>query len=215
MFFLVAGVAVWSLPFGGCKSSTPAPFCDTTCNNDTLRFTLDHPDRPYVTIGMKDCFPDTVTWSHNRLPAKRKLVFSDFTGKEVRINKDFVRSFIRDTSYAWLIFNDCLTAQGFLVRIPFNKSGSIFRKNSAFNALDPKFFVGENLAAYTDKGNVFVEDMVTGKKATMTFGRMIEGMDYTNIHESVDSVNITADRVWVRIKIENEWQTIEKKITLQ
>jgi hypothetical protein len=207
-------VIALSFSMTACKSSGPATFCDTTCNNDTLRFSIDHPDKPFVAIGMKNCMPDTITWSHNRLPAKRKLVFSDLTGKEVHINKNFIHYYIKDTSYVWMAFNDCITAQGFLIKIPFNKTGNIFRKNSAFNSTDPKYAVAENLAAYTDKGNIFVEDMATGKKATMTLGRMVE-MDYTNIHETIDSVNVSADRVWVKVKIDNEWQTMEKKITLQ
>ncbi|MBL7743802.1 MAG: hypothetical protein JNN00_10050 [Chitinophagaceae bacterium] len=201
--------------FTACKSSGPATFCDTTCNNDTLRFSVDHPDHPFISIGMKNCLPDTITWSHDKLPAKRKLIFTDLTAKEVRINKNFLRYYIKDTSYVWLTFNDCISGQGFMVKIPFSKSGNILRKNSALNGMDPKFFVSENLAAYTDKGNIFVEDMATGKKGMMTFGKKLEEMDYTNIHETLDSVNITADRVWVKYKFENEWQTMEKKITLE
>jgi hypothetical protein len=202
-----------SISFTACNSGSPT-FCDTTCSNDTLRFSIEHPDKPFVTIGLKNCLPDTITWSHNGLPAKRKLVFSDLTGKEVRINKSHFRNFIKDTSYAWLIFNDCITGQGFLVKIPFNKTDPIFRKNSAFNSLDPKYGIDPALVAYTDKGNVFVEDMATGKKASMTFGRPVE-MDYNNMHETIDSVSVTPEKVWVKIKIDNEWQVKEKKITLQ
>ena len=207
-------IVALSVSFTACNSSGPATFCDTTCNNDTLRFSIEHPDKPFVTIGMKNCMPDTITWSHNRLLSKRKLVFTDLTGKEVHINKSFIRYYIKDTSYVWISFNDCVTRQGFLIKIPFNKTGNIFRKNSGINSIDPKFSVGENLAAYTDKGNIFVEDMTTGKKATMTFGRMVE-MDYTKIHDVIDSVKVTADHVWAKVKIDNDWQIIEKKITLQ
>lgn len=203
-----------SVSFTACNSSGKATFCDTACSNDTIRFSIEHPDQPFVTIGMRNCLPDTITWSHNKLPAKRKLVFTDLTGKEVRINKNYIRYYIKDTSFVWISFNDCITRQGFLIKIPFNKTGTIFRKNSALNSLDPKFAVGENLAAYTDKGNIFVEDMVTGRKATMTLGRMVE-MDYTNIHDVVDSVNVTANYVWAKVKIDNDWKIIEKKITLQ
>ncbi|HEY6505444.1 MAG TPA: hypothetical protein VIZ28_15830 [Chitinophagaceae bacterium] len=211
---IVAGLG---LPFffTACGPSGPATFCDTTCNNDTLRFSIDHPDRPFVAIGMKNCLPDTITWSHAKLTTKRKLPFAELTGKEVHINKNFIRYYIKDTSYAWILFNECINGQGFLVKIPFNKTDNIFRKNSGLNSLDPKFYVAENLAAYTDKGNVFVEEMATGKKATMTFGRQIDNMDYNDIHETLDSINVTADRVWVKVKIDNEWQVKEKKITLQ
>jgi len=114
-----------------------------------------------------------------------------------------------------LIFNDCLTGQGFITKVPFNKTDNIFRKNSAFNSTDPKFHVDESLVAYTDKGNVFVEDMTTGKKATVTFGKMVETFDYTDMHATVDSVNITPTKVWVKIKIDNEWKEISKAIELK
>jgi hypothetical protein len=163
---------------------------------------------------MKNCKPDTITWSHNRISSKRKVEFPFLAGKEVHINKTHIRHFIKDTSYVWLTFNDCITGQGFLAKIPFNKTDPIVRKNSAFNSFDPKFLVDEKLAAYTDKGNIFIEDMATGKKASMTFGREVS-MDYTDIHETIDSVVVTPQKVRVRIKIDNEWEVIEKNITLQ
>jgi hypothetical protein len=175
---------------------------------------LDHPDEPYLSIGMKNCKPDMVTWSHNRISSKRMIEFPSLTGKEVHINKSHIRHYIKDTSYVWLAFNDCITGQGFLAKIPFNKTDAIVRKNSAFNSFDPKFLVDKELAAYTDKGNVFVEDMVTGKKASMTFGRGVE-MDYSNIHETIDSVVVNPYKIRVRIKIDNEWEVIEKNIKLQ
>ncbi|MEI9808699.1 MAG: hypothetical protein WDO16_13030 [Bacteroidota bacterium] len=213
LMFLV--LVALSISFTACNSSGPATFCDTTCNSDTIRFSIEHPDKPFVAIGMKNCMPDTITWSHNQLTAKRKLVFSDLTGKEVHINKNFIRFYIKDTSYVWITFNDCINGQGFIIRIPFNKKGDIFRKNGALTSFDPKFSVAENLTAYTDRGNIVVEDMTTGKKGLMTFGRKVETIDYDKIHESIDSVNVTADRVWVKIKIDNEWQVLENKITLK
>jgi hypothetical protein len=212
--FLVVIIFALSISFSACKSASPT-FCDTTCNGDTVRYSLDHPDKPFVTIGLKNCMPDTITWSHNQLPAKRKLIFSDLTGKDVHINKDFIHFYIKDTSYVWITFNDCINGQGFLIKIPFNKTGSIFRKNSGLNALDPKFSVADNLVAYTDRGNIFVEDVTTGQKATMTFGKKVEEIDYNKIHESIDSINVTRDHVWVKIKIDNDWTIKEGKITLK
>lgn len=204
----------WAFSFTACKSSAPT-FCDTTCISEPLSFSIQHPDSPYITINMENCLPDTVTWSHNRLPEKRKILFSGLAGKEVRLNKDFLNVYIKDTSYVWMTFNDCVSGQGFLVKIPFNKSGSILRKNSAFNPFDKRFSIAENLTAYTDKGNIFVEDMVTGKKSMMTFGRKVDDIDYTNIHESIDSVVVTPDYIRVRIKIDNEWRVIDRTVSLQ
>jgi hypothetical protein len=208
-FILFAG----SFSFTACKSG-PATFCDTTCTTDTFRFSIEHPDKPFVTIGVKNCMPDTITWSNDRMDAKRKFIFSNLMGAEIHLNKNYIRSFIKDTSYAWLVFNDCINGQGYIVKIPFNKTSNIFRKNSAFNSFDPKFSVADNLVAYTDKGNVFTEDMATGKKASMTFGQQID-IDYKNIHDKVDSITVTPDKIRARVKIDNEWKIIEKKISLE
>lgn len=215
IIFVFVILFAWAFSFTACKSSGPATFCDTACSSEPINFSINHPDSPYIAINMKDCLPDTVTWSHHGLSEKRKIMFTGLTGKEVRINKNFIRFHIKDTSYVWMAFNDCITGQGFVVKIPFNKSGGLLRNNGAFNSFDRKFSIPDNLIAYTDRGNIFVEDITTGKKGMMTFGKKIEEIDYANIHETIDSVNVTADRVWVKIKIENEWQTIEKKITLQ
>ena len=102
-----------------------------------------------------------------------------------------------------------------MVKLPFNKTSNISRKNSALNSIDPKFSVADNLVVYTDKGNIFVEDMTTGQQATLTFGRKIDNMDYTDIHNTIDSINVTRERAWARIKIDNEWQEVSRPITLK
>lgn len=70
------------------------------------------------------------------------------------------------------------------------------------------------MIAYSDKGNVFVEELVTGKKAMMTFGKALD-IDYDVIHETIDSVNITPQRIWVKVKIDGEWKELEKNIELK
>ena len=35
------------------------------------------------------------------------------------------------------------------------------------------------------------------------------------IHDHIDSVNITDTRIWVKIKIGENWKELEKKITLE
>ena len=83
-------------------------------------------------------------------------------------------------------------------------------KTSGINNIDPKFSVSDNLIAYTDRGNIFVEDINTGKKALMTFGEKLE-IDYDAIHEYIDSVNITNSRIWVKVKVKDGWKELEKK----
>ena len=80
------------------------------------------------------------------------------------LNTSNMYAYFNDTSYLWLLFNDCTNGRGYLAKIPFNRSQNIIRKGSALNKFDPKFSVADNLAAYTDRGNIFVEDMTTGKK---------------------------------------------------
>lgn len=200
--------------FTACNSGSAAPFCDTTCNNDTLRFSIDHPDKPYVAIGMKDCRPDTVTWSHSKMGTKMKAIFATLTGKEVQINKSHFRYFFKDTSYVWLIFNECINGQGFAAKLHFNKSSTTLRKNGALNSFDPKFVIDQSLVAFTDKGNVFVEELATGKTATLTFGQKVD-LDFTDIHDKIDSVVVTPTYMRARVKIDNEWKIFDKNITLQ
>ena len=144
----------------------------------------------------------------------RKLGLTDLAGTPVTLDKDKTGCFIKDTSYSWLYFNDCNTGRGFQLKIPFNKKENIGRKSSGLNAFDPKFSVTEGLLAYSDRGNLFVEEMASGKTAMMTFGAKVD-IDYDAIHETVDSVNITPTRLWAKVKLGNEWKTFEKNIGLK
>lgn len=203
--------------FGSCKSSPSAPptFCDTSCLEDSIKFTKeDHPLKPYVHISAANCIADTLIWSFIDMGINRKMGLPDLVGTEVRLNKDNVSCFIKDTSYAWVLFNDCSNGRGYSLKIPFNKKENIGRKSSAINKFDPKFSVAEGMVAYSDRGNLFVEEMATGKTAMMTFGAKVD-IDYDAIHETVDSVNVTPTRLWAKVKLGNEWKTFEKDITLK
>lgn len=203
--------------FGSCKSgsSVPPSFCDTSCLNDSIKFTKEeHPLKPYVYISASKCIADTLTWSYIDMGANRKMGLPDFLGTPVHINKDNITCFIKDTSYAWVLFNDCSNGRGYSLKIPFNKKDNIGRKSSAINKFDPKFSVADGLVAYSDRGNLFVEDMATGKTAMMTFGAKAD-IDYDAIHETVDSVNVTPTRLWAKVKIGTEWKTFEKNIELK
>ena len=48
----------------------------------------------------------------------------------------------------------------------------------------------------------------------MTFGEKLE-IDYDDIHQHIDSVNVTNTRVWVKVKAAEGWKEIEKKIVLE
>jgi hypothetical protein len=190
-------------------------FCDTACQKDTIKFIKeDHELKPYIYISAANCLPDSVIWSYSGMGINRKLGFADFGGSRFSINKNSMQCFFKDTSFAWLLFNNCETGRGYFAKIPFDKKQNIIRKGSAINYFDPKFSVAQGLVAYTDKGNIFVEDMMTGKKAMMTFGKITD-MDYDAMHEVLDSVNITSTRIWAKVKLDKEWKMIEKNITLE
>jgi hypothetical protein len=201
---------------GACKSSSkPKSFCDTACLTDTLKFqNMNHSLKPYIFISANRCNADTLIWSYEGMGVNRKAGLADLLGADVRLNKNFVRCVINDTSYAWLMFNDCRNGRGYLLKLPFDKKKTIGRKSSAINSLDPEFSLTEGLAAYTDRGNIFIEEIKTGKTAMMTFGQMVD-IDYDAIHKTIDSVNVTPTKVWVKIRIENEWKLLEKNISLK
>jgi hypothetical protein len=208
-------LTAFALSLASCKSSSGNTFCDTACLKDTIKYMNDnHPLKPYVHISATDCKPDTVSWSYDGMGVTRKMDISGLVGAPVHLNKDFTRCVFNDTSYAFLVFNDCNGGRGYYLKIPFNKTKSLGRSNRAINAFDPKYAVEGDLLSYIDPGNIFVEDMKTGKTAMMTFGRDI-APDYANIHNTIDSVNITPSRVWVKFKVDNEWKEMEKKIELK
>jgi len=211
-----AAIVLLTFTFRACKSSSgPATFCDTSCLKDSIKFIKEeHPYKPYVYISANNCMADTITWSYIDMGINRKLGLTDLLGTPVTLDKDKVGCFIKDTSYAWVYFNDCNTGRGFQLKIPFNKKENIGRKSSGLNAFDPKFSVAEGLIAYSDRGNIFIEEMASGKKAMMTFGEKVD-IDYDAVHETVDSINVTPNRVWAKVLVGTEWKTFEKNIELK
>lgn len=205
------------LSITGCKSSSsegPVLFCDTACLKDTIKFNGDFTLKPYVYISARDCRADSLIWSYKGMGINRKTGFTYLLNNSVSINKDYIRCVFNDTSYAWLLFNDCTTGRGYQLRLPFNKTADIGRKSSGINNIDKKFSISDNLVVNTDRGNIYVEDMITGKKAMMTFGQKLD-IDYDAIHEYIDSVNITNSRIWVKILVDKKWVEKEKNITLE
>jgi hypothetical protein len=131
----------------------------------------------------------------------------------VRINKAAVNCYFKDTSYAYLSFNDCVTGRGYLLKLPFSKQESISKISSAINAFDKKFVVPDDLRAYADYSTLYVVDIATGKKEQMTFKEQYK-IDFNNIHEVIDSVNVSRSRMFILLKKDGQSIPIEKKITL-
>jgi hypothetical protein len=132
----------------------------------------------------------------------------------VRINGQFVTAKFKDNAYVWLLFNDCVTGRGFQIKLPYDKKEKFSIKSSGINSFDRKFSIPEHLIVNTDRGNIFVEDAYSGKKAMMTFGEKLP-IDYDVIHDHLDSVHITDTRIWVRFKSNNKWVEKEKNIVLE
>ncbi len=216
LFSLFTASAVALLFLASCKSGTPANSgtCDTVCLKDSLKFYGDSPLRPYVYITVANCNADTIVWSYEGAESDRKISFKEYLREGIKLNKDYVRTYIRDTAYAFILFNDCVTGRGYQVKLAFRKNGSINIKPTAINNFDKKFSVPSELLVTTDRGNIYVEDLATGKEAMMTFGKQLD-FDYENIHETLDSVNITPSSIWTRVKIDGKWEIKEKNITMK
>lgn len=197
-----------------CKSksgdSGPVLLCDTACLKDTIRFDGSHKLEPFVDIIPADCKPAIISFGY--AGAVRK---TNFDYPNVKLNKEFVRCIFDDTASATLLFNDCSNSRGYQIKLYYDKSKTYSTRTSGINNLDPKFSLTDNMVAYTDRGNIYVEDASTGKKAMMTFGEGIMDLDYDAIHEYIDSVNITDSRIWVKVKLKAGWKEMEKNITLE
>jgi hypothetical protein len=189
------------------SSTTKTSFCDTICMKDSLKF-MDNTShlKSYVYISAKNCTGDTLTWGY---AGQNKNILFNY-----KLNKDYTRCFIKDTSLALLVFNTCENGRGYFLKFSFGKKASFKKSTSAINNFDPKFAVADSLLAYTDKGNIFVEDIGSGKKAILTFGKQLD-FDFDAIHETLDSVNITRNRVWAKVKMDDGWKILEKNITLE
>jgi len=196
LFFIAAA----SLVFTACSnnSNTGKTFCDTTCKSDSFNFKGSDRYASSVSISVKGCAPDSISLTHGGMLTSRTFPFSNLVNQDVRLNASAIECFIKDTSYAWLSFNDCITGRGFLFKLPFNKADNISKISGALNRFDPKFVIDKDLRAYTDRGSVFVVDVNTGKEAIMTFKETYD-IDFNKIHEVVDSVNVTHKNIYVKL----------------
>lgn len=196
------------------ETSSHKPMCDTACFKDTLYFKGDAAAKPIVIINANNCLADTVVWSLGPNGDKKKQYLFDLTGGPIKLDPQFISCNFKKDEAAWLKFNDCNTGRGFLVRLSFKKGEGLSSLPGAFNSYDPKFAIEEGLVAYSDRGNIFVEEVATGKKAQMTFGKRIE-IDYDAVHEMVDSIHATTNHIWSKVMVDGTWKVIEKDITLQ
>lgn len=203
------------LLFIACKQpAAPKNFCADPCLKDTLKYTADHPGKPYVYISAKSCTPDTILWSHANMASNRKMGLSDLLGQPVNINKQFVRCDFYDTSYVWVQLNDCSTFRGYFLKLPFDKKKSISKYSSGLTNFDRKYSVEDGLICYADYTFLYVEDKATGKiEKTLLSDKQLD-IDFNNVHATFDSVNITRKRIFANILVGGESKKIEKTINL-
>src|ERR1044072_2739941 len=174
-------LAVIMLIFLSCNNknsttTTKPSFCDTVCMQDSVKFVdTNNKLKPYVYISAKNCIGDTLTWGF--IGQNKNIPF------EYRLNKDYTRCYIKDTSYALLVFNTCENGRGYFLKLSYAKKSSFRKSTTAINNFDSRFSVEDSLLAYTDKGNLFVEDIGNEKTASMTFGKELD-FDFDAIHET-------------------------------
>jgi hypothetical protein len=213
MKLTLAAIVIFSV-LVSCKNSGSgngtATFCDTACLKDSIKFIKEASKlQPFVIIQPGNCKIDSLKWG--RIGYRRSIAFTS----KLKINKEFTKVFYNDTAYIWLMFNSCETGQGFLYKLPFRSDASMTITSRAINNLDKKFSVADGIAAWTDRGNIFLEDMATQKKAMMTFGVPINDMDFEAIHETLDSVNITPTHIWAKFKVGQKWEEKGKDIVFK
>lgn len=211
LFVLAAAIAISCSDKAG--DNAQATFCDTTCNTDTFKFEGNHKLKPLVTISQKNCTGDTLSWTHNGLDASRQMHLGSMLEALVHLNKSAINCYIKDADYAWLSFNDCSTGRGYLMKLPFDKKESVRTMKSAINAFDKKFVVPDNLRAYADYSNIYVVHIETNKEERMTFKEEYN-INWNNIHETIDSVNISNNRIFVQLLKNGQPVQLEKQISL-
>lgn len=216
MKYLIVITVACFIGFNSCNNSSKnaKTFCDTACLGDTLKFIDDHPDKPFVYISVDDCVADTVIWSHNKMPSNLKIDFNEVAGSGLRINKDKIACYFKDTSYAWLEFNDCLTGRGYLAKLNYTKKATRSKYTSALTHFDPKYNIETGLICYADYTFIYVEDIYTGKTEKMLLADHELKIDYNNTHATFDSVNVSRNRIFVSLIENGQKKPLEKKISL-
>jgi hypothetical protein len=212
LLFMLAA-AILFLTSCGNNSSTAKTFCDTTCKSDSFNFKSADRFESSVSITVRDCSPDSVAWTHGGLLTRRQVPLTSLVNQDLRLHKDFIECVIKDTSFALLSFNDCLTGRGFMFKLPFSRANNITKYLGALNRFDPKFSIEKDLRAYTDRGSIFVFDVNSGKEAMMTFKEEYP-IDFNKLHEVVDSINVIHSRIFVRLKKEGKNVDLEKSVSL-
>ena len=213
---LVLLLAVASVLFTSCSNDgkSAKTFCDTACRNDSFIFKGDDQLKQRVYISVKGCAADTIGWTHVNKAITAKIGLGDFAKTPLRLNQSAISVAFKDTSAAWVAFNDCVTGRGYLVKIKMTRFGGADVISGGLNSFVSKFSIDPDLRAYTDKGNLYIDNVVTGKEAQMTFKKEWD-MDLNDVLKTIDTLNVTKQRAYiVLIDKDGKKVPIEKKIEL-
>ena len=213
---IVLLIAIAGLFFTSCNNNaqTKKTFCDTACPGNSFVFTGANPKfKQSLVITMNGCKPDTIIRTYEGLGKDLKSLFSDYAPQDVRLNQSAIAVAFQDTVSAWLSFNDCITGRGYLFEMPYSVGKNSIHTSAALNAFDKKFSMDPDLRAYTDRGNIFVVNVTNGQQAMMTFKETYD-MDFNDIHKTIDSINVTKNRIYVKLLKEGKEIALEKNISL-
>jgi len=210
--FFLAAMALASC--GSNSGSSDKSFCDTVCDNKDIVFNGDAQFQQTMTLKLKQCAADSILLTHNKTFAKKSINVSEFLGKTVKVNRSAMDVAFQDTSMVWFTFNDCLNGRGYLLKLTYESNVGMQKITGALNRFDPKFSIDKDLRAYTDRGNLYVVNVTTGKQDQMTFKKEFD-IDFDKVHEVVDSVNVTKQRMFIKMKdADGSDKVFEKAIQL-
>jgi hypothetical protein len=194
------------------SGSEAKTFCDTACRTKPFEFSASHPLEPRVTISVRNCLADTLTWTHKEMQSSSQVQLGGFFNESIRISESAVDVYFKDTSYAWLSFNNCETGRGYLVKMPFNKAQNIRRMNKALNRFDPKFNVAADMRAFADNSNIYVVNVNNDHQDTLKLGGTYE-IDFDDVHKTIDSVHITPTKIFARMIKDGKPVDVQREIT--
>lgn len=196
------------------ESKESTSFCtDTTCITTPMHFDAKVEGNPFVHITFKDCKIDSIHWEKGGMGVIKDMNFSEFIPNDIKPTQQAFACDIIGTAYAWLRFNDCVTGRGYIVRLPFDKTGTTSKYTSAINNFDPAYKVAEGLVAYYDNTFIYVQDINTGKTAkALITDTGVPNTDFSDVHSLIKSVDITKDHITAKITYEGKESEINKPL---